>query len=493
MTRQPSFVPTDVDQMDDDEEEAVRERVRAARRRGPAGGRRSVVISEPVLLDEDFEPPVVEKTAEEEEEIAAAVASNLLFNALDEAQTATLVRAMERREFPPGGTIIRQGDQGDFFYVQASGRCRVEVGGECVLVTGPGQSFGELALLYDSPRAASVLVDGDEPVRAWAIDRMTFKQVVVASAIAKRRRFAAAVSGVPLLQALDAGSRAALLDCLLPLEVDAGAVVVEEGQEDADRFYIVEQGQLKAVSRARVARSGGDGCARRCSSPWMPNAAPPSGDSQSPRDPHCHALSFHHPTPPQTKEGVEGEACPRLGPGDFFGERAILTGDARAATVQAVTDCTLIALDKAAFVRLLGPVSVRQRPRRAPRQALTAQPARPSPRPPRAILPPPQRCALTPPLPLRCALTSLPDAPSAPPQEVLATNLSVYDMYDSRADAAGSLPSVGSSAQLHRTFSKMRPQDQAALSPEARATLSSEPPLDMPADAVLVEDTDEAP
>ena len=237
--------------MNESEEAAVRARVRAARSRARAGGRGTVVLSEPVSLDEAFDPPVIVKTADEAAEISAAISGNIIFAGLDTDQRSVLIGAMERREFSAGETIIRQGDAGDYFYVQVSGTCQVLVNGAVVLETSAGQSFGELALLYDSPRAATVVVAGADPVVTWAIDRRTFKHAVVATAIAKRRRFGAAVDRVPLLQGLPPNERGAILDCLLPVEAAPGAVLVAEGDTDADRFYIVDDGELMAVRLAR--------------------------------------------------------------------------------------------------------------------------------------------------------------------------------------------------------------------------------------------------
>lgn len=53
--------------------------------------------------------------------------------------------------------IIKQGDVGDFFYVLDTGATRIEVNGKKVAEVGTGGSFGELALMYNAPRAATVV------------------------------------------------------------------------------------------------------------------------------------------------------------------------------------------------------------------------------------------------------------------------------------------------------------------------------------------------
>ena len=58
-----------------------------------------------------------------------------------------------------------------------------------------------------------------------------------------------------------------------------------------------------------------------------------------------------------TKAAVEGEVCPRLKPGAYFGELALIKNQPRAATITAVTDCKCLVMDRAAFTRLLGPMN----------------------------------------------------------------------------------------------------------------------------------------
>lgn len=71
-----------------------------------------------------------------------------------------------------GEAIIRQGEVGDRFYIIASGRAEALVGGERLREMGPGDSFGEIALVRDVPRTASVVARG--PIEVFALDRGAF-------------------------------------------------------------------------------------------------------------------------------------------------------------------------------------------------------------------------------------------------------------------------------------------------------------------------------
>lgn len=74
--------------------------------------------------------------------------------------------------FKSGDPIIRQGSVGDRFYVIASGQVEVQVDGRPVRRQGPGESFGEVALLRDVPRTAAVVAASD--VEVFAVGRLPF-------------------------------------------------------------------------------------------------------------------------------------------------------------------------------------------------------------------------------------------------------------------------------------------------------------------------------
>ena len=84
-----------------------------------------------------------------------------------------------------GDNIIKQGDEGDNFYVVDTGRFEVYVGDKKVTEVGPGGGFGELSLLYGQPRAATVTAATDAIV--WSVDRLTFRRIVMAFTFKKRK------------------------------------------------------------------------------------------------------------------------------------------------------------------------------------------------------------------------------------------------------------------------------------------------------------------
>lgn len=110
--------------------------------------------------------------------------------ALDEAKARQLVAAFRRVEVPAGSHVVTQGEQGDHFYVIDSGLCDVlvrrqteeaqrgggggspEDAGDLVQRLGPGNSFGELALLNAEPRCATVRAR--TPVVLWRLARDDF-------------------------------------------------------------------------------------------------------------------------------------------------------------------------------------------------------------------------------------------------------------------------------------------------------------------------------
>jgi CRP/FNR family transcriptional regulator, cyclic AMP receptor protein len=111
------------------------------------------------------------------------LAGSQLFGELAPNELDAVARAAETREFARDETIFAMQEPGDGLYVIASGRVKVVVsttgGKEFILATlGPGQFFGEMALLDDSPRSASVIAQ--LPTSAYRIRREEFDRLIEA-------------------------------------------------------------------------------------------------------------------------------------------------------------------------------------------------------------------------------------------------------------------------------------------------------------------------
>ena len=104
---------------------------------------------------------------------------------------------VDERPFVAGSRFIGQGEVGDRFYVLAVGEAETEVDGRVVRRLGPGDSFGEIALLRDVPRTASVTAATDGI--AFVIERDAF----VCAVSGDRQSMAAAETVIG--QRLDSG------------------------------------------------------------------------------------------------------------------------------------------------------------------------------------------------------------------------------------------------------------------------------------------------
>jgi CRP/FNR family cyclic AMP-dependent transcriptional regulator len=91
-----------------------------------------------------------------------------LFAGIDRKQLSRLVDRMSERTFAEGETALEEGRGGAGFWLIESGDANVSVGGSQVRTLGPGDYFGEIALIDDGPRSASVVAATDMQCRGIA-------------------------------------------------------------------------------------------------------------------------------------------------------------------------------------------------------------------------------------------------------------------------------------------------------------------------------------
>ncbi|KAF2077190.1 hypothetical protein CYY_001511 [Polysphondylium violaceum] len=271
--------------------------------------RRGGISSETLSEEPSIAIPTVPKTRETQDRLDQALEKNIMFNHLEEEERKGLFSAMVEVHYKSGDVIIRQGDEGDNFYVVDSGVCDIFVsknGATPVLVMEvfEGGSFGELALINFSPRAATVIAKTD--VRLWALNRITYRKILMDQTMTKRKMYEEFLEKVSILKDIDRYERISLADALEPCNFPAGDVIVKQG-EPGDKFYIIVEGEVLV----------------------------------------SHQTDLNDPS--SSHEVI------RLHSGDYFGEIALLLDQPRAASVTAITNTKCVEMDRQRFIRLLGP------------------------------------------------------------------------------------------------------------------------------------------
>lgn len=109
---------------------------------------------------------------------------------------------------------------------------------------GAGDSFGELALMYNAPRAATITATA--PSSLWAMDRVTFRSMLFEKANSKRETYKSFLSKVSLLAPLEPYEREKIADVLEEVAYADDEAIIKEG-DAGDNLYIVEEGACVAT------------------------------------------------------------------------------------------------------------------------------------------------------------------------------------------------------------------------------------------------------
>ena len=209
--------------------------------------------------------------------------------------------AMEPVSYNPGEAIIREGEDGHDMFILESGSADVykATHEKPLRAYHAGEFFGERALLVDGPRSATVVASGREPCVLYRLTAEHYQSLVLTNhTMAKNlERIQMDYTNsflftVPLLQKLSPGEREHLSELVETVHIEPGDTVIREGDIGYE-MYVVELGQLQCTQGGKL-----------------------------------------------IKEYMDGE---------YFGERALLEKEPRAATVSALTECRLLKLSEAAY------------------------------------------------------------------------------------------------------------------------------------------------
>jgi cAMP-dependent protein kinase regulator len=156
--------------------------------------------------------------------------------------------------------------------------------------------------MYNAPRAATIICKGDEG-KIFALDRITFSQIVKGAAMKKRELYQTVISSVELFKDLNSCEKEQFFDVLKEVKYEAGDYVIKQG-EFGSEFYLVIEGNLVA------------------------------------------------------EKLEEGDELPRnvyqYRAGDYFGELSLIHDIGRQASIKALSRVRLASIERDTFKRLLG-------------------------------------------------------------------------------------------------------------------------------------------
>lgn len=271
--------------------------------------------------------PKIEKNTHEAEIISDALCANTFMKSLAVDQRQKIIDAMEKKHYQANVEIIREGTDGNHMYVLEQGNVTVTKGAgkdkTFVCDLGPGQLFGELAILYNCRRTATVTTKGQ--VTVWVLERQVFQAVVKSAGQAKDEERFNLLSKVKELKQFPEAKLRKIADCLEEESFENGHCIFKQGAV-GDLFFIIRSGEV------RVTKNNDD--------------------------------------------GSENEVAV-LGAGDFFGDKALIKEEKRSANIYAKSDLKCYTLDRTAFINLVGRVTDQDDPnKQAAPEAEVASPTR---------------------------------------------------------------------------------------------------------------------
>ena len=308
-----SFSEENDDVMDEKEEELITKKLNNIKQSQDTKSRTSVSAEVYGLFNkkENFVPKVIPKNEDQMNRIKGKIISSFIFSSLEKKDLDVVINAMEEKRFKLNEKVITQGEDGDCLYIVETGNLKCyktfnpEDSPKFLKTYQPGESFGELALLYNCPRAATIICSTDECI-LWSLDRETFNHIVKDAAQKKREKYENFLKNVDILSTIDDYELGQICDSLKDGIYKKDEYIIREG-ELGDVFYILEEGK-------------------------------------------CNATKTLEPGKPET-------VIKELKEGDYFGERALLKGEPRYANIVVTSDIAkVISLDRLSFNRLLGPI-----------------------------------------------------------------------------------------------------------------------------------------
>lgn len=243
----------------------------------------------------------VAKSDRSKDLIKSAILDNDFMKNLEMSQIQEIVDCMYPVDYDKNSCIIKEGDVGSLVYVMEDGKVEVTKEGLKLCTMGPGKVFGELAILYNCTRTATVRTVSS--VKLWAIDRQCFQTIMMRTGLIKHAEYMELLKSVLTFRGLPEEILSKLADVLEETHYEDGNYIIRQGAR-GDTFFIISKGKVT-----------------------------------------------------MTREDCPGQEpvyLRSMGRGDSFGEKALQGEDIRTANVIAAETVTCLVIDRDSYKHLIG-------------------------------------------------------------------------------------------------------------------------------------------
>nr|XP_053611097.1 cGMP-dependent protein kinase, isozyme 2 forms cD4/T1/T3A/T3B isoform X3 [Plodia interpunctella] len=267
--------------------------------------KRTAISAEPLsslTQDHEFKLVKIPKTHKSRELIKGAILDNDFMKNLEMTQIREIVDCMYPVEYAAGSLIIKEGDVGSIVYVMEEGRVEVSRENKYLSTMAPGKVFGELAILYNCKRTATIKAATD--CRLWAIERQCFQTIMMRTGLIRQAEYTDFLKSVPIFKDLPEDTLIKISDVLEETHYQTGDYIIRQGAR-GDTFFIISKGEVKVTQK------------------------PPNSNDE--------------------------KFIRTLTKGDFFGEKALQGDDLRTANIicDSPEGCTCLVIDRETFNQLI--------------------------------------------------------------------------------------------------------------------------------------------
>lgn len=197
-----------------------------------------------------------DKTASDTKKIKEILKNHFLFNAITKNGFKKLVKDFVLYKFEQDKFVYFQGMPGFYFYIIAQGSVEVIVNEETKCFIDKGECFGEIALLHDSVRTATIKTT--EPSNFWVLSRESFKQAIKSLVYSKLSETKHFIESIPFFSPLSPKQKSQILPLMVSQYFKPGERILTEGYS-GDTFYIIKHGMAKCELHGQELRNLGQG------------------------------------------------------------------------------------------------------------------------------------------------------------------------------------------------------------------------------------------